>query len=57
MPNQISLFNPFDYMDTQDEINDFLCECLEDNDPNVFVSALRHLVKIHGITDAKLVTV
>ncbi|WP_435236079.1 addiction module antidote protein [Psychromonas sp. PT13] len=51
MPNKTSPFNPFDYMDTQDEINDFLRECLEDDDPNVFVSALGHLVKSHGVTD------
>lgn len=36
MPNKTTLFNPFDYMDTQDEINYFLRECLEDDAPNVF---------------------
>ena len=56
MPNKTSPFNPFDYMDTQDEINDFLRECLEDDDPNVFVSALGHLVKRHGVTDVAEVT-
>ncbi|MPY24415.1 addiction module antidote protein [Shewanella sp. YLB-07] len=44
-------FNPFDYMDTQEEINAFLRDCLADEDPNVFVSALGHLVKKHGVTD------
>ena len=56
MPNKTSPFNPFDYMDTQDEINEFLRECLEDDDPNVFVSALGHLVKAHGVTDVAEVT-
>ncbi len=56
MPNKTSPFNPFDYMDTQDEINDFLRKCLEDDDPNVFVSALGHLVKGHGVTDVAEVT-
>ncbi|WP_435236381.1 addiction module antidote protein [Psychromonas sp. PT13] len=56
MTNQTTPFNPFDYMDTQDEINDFLRECLEDDDPNVFVSALGHLVKSHGVTDVAEVT-
>ncbi|WP_413698545.1 addiction module antidote protein [Psychromonas sp. KJ10-10] len=56
MTNKTSPFNPFDYMDTQDEINDFLRECLEDDDPNVFVSALGHLVKSHGVADVAEVT-
>ncbi|WP_025562439.1 addiction module antidote protein [Psychromonas sp. SP041] len=56
MPNKASPFNPFDYMKTQDEINTFLRECLEDDDPNVFVSALGHLVKAHGVTDVAEVT-
>lgn len=56
MNNKTSLFNPFDYMDTQEEINDFLRECLEDDDPAVFVSALGHLVKKHGVTDIAEVT-
>ncbi|WP_245597653.1 addiction module antidote protein [Psychromonas aquimarina] len=51
MPNNTTSFNLFDYMDTQDEINAFLRECLEDDDPNVFVSALGHLVKKYGVTD------
>ena len=56
MPNKASPFNPFDYMKTQDEINTFLRECLEDDDPNIFVSALGHLVKAHGVTDVAEVT-
>ena len=43
-------------MDTKDEINDFLRECLEDDDPNVFISALGHLVKSHGVTNVAEVT-
>lgn len=56
MTNKTTRFNPFDYMDNQNEINDFLRECLEDEDPNVFVSALGHLVKSHGVTDIAKVT-
>ena len=51
MQNQTTPFNPFDYMDSQDEINDFLRECLEDEDPNLFVPALGHLVKSHGVKE------
>lgn len=56
MPNKTTPLNPFDYIDTQDEINAFLCECLEDDDPNIFISALGHLVKKHGVTDVAKVT-
>ncbi|MGV3000841.1 addiction module antidote protein [Vibrio sp.] len=56
MNNKTSPFNPFDYMETQEEINDFLRECLEDDDPTVFVSALGHLVKKHGMADVAEVT-
>lgn len=56
MNNKTSPFNPFDYMETQEEINDFLRECLEDDDPAVFVSALGHLVKKHGVADVAEVT-
>ncbi|MFV0447990.1 MAG: addiction module antidote protein [Vibrio sp.] len=56
MTNQTSLFNPFDYMETQDEINDFLQDCLEDDDPSVFVSALGHLVKKHGVANIAEIT-
>jgi probable addiction module antidote protein len=56
MTKQTSPFNPFDYMETQDEINEFLKECLEDDDPSVFVSALGHLVKKHGMADIAEVT-
>lgn len=52
----ILLSHHIEYMETQDEINTFLRECLEDDDPNVFVSALGHLVKAHGVTDVAEVT-
>ncbi len=51
MSKSTTPFNPFDYMETQEEINAFLRDCLEDEDPNVFISALGHLVKKHGVTD------
>lgn len=43
-------------MDTQEEINQFLLTCLEDSDPNVFVSALGHLVRKHGVAEIATVT-
>ncbi|EGQ8054293.1 hypothetical protein HPX47_001652 [Vibrio alginolyticus] len=43
--NKTSPFNPFDYIKTQDDINTFLCDCLADEDPNTFTTALGHLIK------------
>lgn len=56
MHHHSSLFNPFDYMDTQEEISAFLLQCLEEDDPSVFVSALGHLVKKHGVSDIAYAT-
>lgn len=44
-------FNPFEFMQSQAEINAFLLECYEDEDPNTFVSALGYLAKHHGMTE------
>jgi probable addiction module antidote protein len=56
MTKKTSPFHPFDYIETQDEINEFLKECLADTDPNVFVSALGHLVRKHGVAEIAEVT-
>jgi probable addiction module antidote protein len=37
-------------MDTQEEINEFLMDCYQDEDPTTFVTALGQLVKLHGVT-------
>ena len=44
-------FNPFDYMETQEEINEFLIDCFNDDDPKVFISVLNRLLKKHGVAD------
>ncbi len=44
-------YNPFDFIDTQEEIDKFLTECLNDEDPQVFIEALGYLVKKHGVAD------
>ncbi len=46
-----SAWNPFDYFETQDEINTYLRELLNDDDPMLFVSALGHLAKKHGMSE------
>jgi probable addiction module antidote protein len=50
MTEQLTEFNPFEFMETQEEINEFLMECYQDEDPNTFVTALGQLVKLHGVT-------
>ena len=50
MAEQLTEFNPFEFMETQEEINEFLLECYQDDDPNTFVTALGQLVKLHGVT-------
>ena len=37
-------------MDTQQEINEFLMDCYQDEDPTTFITALGQLVKLHGVT-------
>jgi len=50
MTSKTKPFNTFDYLESQEEINAYLADCLKDEDPNVFVSALGHLAKHHGIS-------
>lgn len=50
MTEQLTEFNPFEFMNTQEEINEFLMDCYQDEDPNTFVTALGQLVKFHGVT-------
>tara|TARA_R110001606_G_scaffold390602_1_gene557712 strand:+ start:72 stop:356 length:285 start_codon:yes stop_codon:yes gene_type:complete len=54
MTLKTSDFNPFDYIETQEEVQAFLQECLADDDPNSFIEALGLLVKKHGVTDIAL---
>lgn len=44
-------YNPFDFINTQDEIDAFMLECFRDDDPRVFIEALGHLIKKHGVSD------
>jgi len=56
MAEKLKSFNPFDYFETQAEINAYLEECFRDEDPNVFVSALGHLAKQHGMSELSKAT-
>lgn len=50
--NQItfSAFNAFDYMQDENEILEYLEECWEDEDSDLFITALGHLIKKRGVT-------
>jgi len=50
MNQSVTAFNPFDYFQTKQEINEFLLDCLNDDDPNTFVTALGQLAKKKGMT-------
>ncbi|NLO71646.1 MAG: putative addiction module antidote protein [Porphyromonadaceae bacterium] len=51
MSEKLKDFNPFDYMETQEDIQLFLEECLSDDDPNTFIEALGLLIKKHGVSE------
>lgn len=44
-------WNPFDTMQTQEEINAYLLECFNDEDPRIFTAALGDLAKKHGMAE------
>jgi probable addiction module antidote protein len=49
-------FNPFDYMKNQAEIDAYLLECFNDNNPNLCVNTLGHLAKHHGMAEVAKAT-
>ena len=38
-------------METQAEINAYLTQCFKDENPQIFINALGHLIKKHGVSD------
>ena len=53
MADELTEFNPFEMMETQTEINEFLMECYQDDDPNTFATTLGQLMKINDETANK----
>jgi len=51
MKTKTAPYNPFDYLETQDEINEYLTDAFIDDDPKVFLTALGYLAKKKGIAD------
>jgi len=42
-------YNPFDYLESKDEINEYLNNAFMDDDPRVFIIALGHLARKKGM--------
>ncbi len=43
-------YNPFDFLETQEEINEYMADAFLDNDPRLFLIALGHLARKKGMT-------
>ncbi len=50
MTIKTSPYNPFDYLETKDEINEYLNNAFMDDDPMVFVVAIGYLARKEGMT-------
>jgi probable addiction module antidote protein len=44
-------YNPFDYLETREEVNEYLNNAYMDDDPKVFLVALGYLAKKQGMTE------
>ena len=55
MKTETGPWNPFDYLESQDEINQYLADAFLDEDPRIFLVALGFLAKKQGMSEvAKL---
>ncbi|MDR2550007.1 MAG: hypothetical protein LBD10_07420 [Desulfobulbus sp.] len=58
MNNKTTPYNPFDYLEGQDEIDAYLAEAFLDENPRVFLVALGFLAKKKGMSEVtKVATV
>lgn len=51
MKVKISDYNPLDYLETKEEISEYLNNAFQDDDPRVFLIALGHLAKKKGMME------
>ncbi len=51
MTTKVSPFNPIDYLESDEEITQYLNDAYQDNDPKVFVIALGHVAKAKGVAE------
>ena len=51
MKTKTSPYNPLDYLNSEEEIAQYLNDAYVDDDPEVFVIALGHVAKAKGVAD------
>ena len=51
MKTKTTPYNPFDYLETREEIDEYLAGAITDDDPQVFLIALGHLAKKKGMIE------
>jgi len=51
-----SPYNPFDYLENEEEINEYLSTAFNDEDPHVFLIALGYLAKKRGMAEIARLT-
>ncbi len=51
MATEIKSYNPFDYLEAKEEINEYLNNAYLDEDPRVFLVALGYLAKKQGMAE------
>lgn len=51
MKTKITPYNPLDYLESAEEIAQYLNEAYMDDDPEVFVIALGYVAKARGVAD------
>ncbi len=51
MKIKTSPYNPVDYLETKEEINEYLNNAFMDDDPQIFLIALGHMAKKKGMTE------
>lgn len=44
-------YNPFNHLQTEDEIKRFFEDAMNDENPQVFINALSHWVRHHGVSE------
>ncbi|CAN2046175.1 putative addiction module antidote protein [Candidatus Magnetomoraceae bacterium gMMP-1] len=49
MATKTTPYNPFDYLESKEEINEYLNNAFMDDDPRVFIIALGYLAKKKGM--------
>jgi probable addiction module antidote protein len=51
MAIEIKDYNPFDYLETKEEVSEYLNNAYLDDDPRVFLVALGYLAKKQGMSE------